>query len=153
TPKGISQVLLAPDPEPGGAVELAASAVPATGFHPIARPDGSAIFVGRHGTDVIALDGRCTHMGCPVAPDPSTGGFRCPCHGGTFDAAGAVTGGPPPRALTRLAVADAHGQLRIGGGPPPRQEALDCDYCVVACEVRGVKALLDRSQFLDEPEL
>jgi isorenieratene synthase len=151
--KNISHVVLAADPPSGAPVELAASEVPASGFHAVPRDDGSAIYLTRRGSQVLALDGRCTHMGCPIAPDAATGGFRCPCHGGSFDADGQPTGGPPVRALARLAVADEHGRLRVGGGAPPRQESLECDYCVVACEVRGVKALLERSQFLDEPEL
>jgi isorenieratene synthase len=46
------------------------------------------------------------------------------------------------------------GQLAVGGGAPSAgEEALACDYCVVACEVRGLRTLLERSQFLDEPQL
>ena len=45
--------------------------------------------------------GICTHLGCsptwvpagqghPSVPDDWAGGFFCPCHGSTFDAAGRV---------------------------------------------------------------
>jgi Rieske Fe-S protein len=34
-----------------------------------------------------------------VAWDTAGKEFRCPCHGGRFDAQGRVTGGPPPRPL------------------------------------------------------
>jgi Rieske Fe-S protein len=30
--------------------------------------------------------------------------FRCPCHGGVFDAEGNVVEGPPPRPLDRVEV-------------------------------------------------
>jgi len=156
--KKISGVLLAADPASGPSetayVFDAAQVSPdGDGFLAVPRDDGSAIFVGRRGGEVVALDGRCTHMGCPIALDPSSGGFRCPCHGGRFDRDGQPSGGPPVRALARLPVVAERGRLRIGGGPARRGESLDCDYCVVACEVRGVKGLLERSQLLDEPIL
>lgn len=59
---------------------------------------------------VHAFSAVCTHQGCTV--DKVSGGtIRCPCHGSTFDAAtGAVTGGPAPTALPKIAVA-----VRDGG--------------------------------------
>ncbi|HEX8012807.1 MAG TPA: arsenate reductase (azurin) small subunit [Casimicrobiaceae bacterium] len=35
--------------------------------------------------DIVAYSTQCTHMGCPVAYDPSTATFRCPCHYSVFD--------------------------------------------------------------------
>lgn len=49
---------------------------------------------------VIAFDMTCTHAGCLV--EASRDGFRCPCHGGRFDAAGKPAGGPVQRPLRRL---------------------------------------------------
>jgi ubiquinol-cytochrome c reductase iron-sulfur subunit len=51
--------------------------------------------------DVLVAVGICTHLGCsptwvpagqghPSVPDDWAGGFFCPCHGSTFDAAGRV---------------------------------------------------------------
>jgi menaquinol-cytochrome c reductase iron-sulfur subunit len=48
---------------------------------------------------VRALSATCTHLGCQVRWDGEATQFRCPCHGGAFDAQGRVVGGPPPRAL------------------------------------------------------
>jgi Rieske Fe-S protein len=48
---------------------------------------------------VRALSATCTHLGCQVRWDASTTHFRCPCHGGVFDAQGNVVSGPPRRAL------------------------------------------------------
>jgi Rieske Fe-S protein len=45
----------------------------------------------------------CSHEGCTVSYQGSSG-FRCPCHGGTFDAAGNKAGGPPPTGLQKLTV-------------------------------------------------
>lgn len=51
---------------------------------------------------VHALSATCTHLGCQVRWDPEASQFRCPCHGGAFDAQGHVVEGPPPRPLDRL---------------------------------------------------
>ncbi len=52
--------------------------------------------------DVRALSSTCTHLGCRIRHDRATQAFKCHCHGGTFTTDGAVIGGPPPRALSRL---------------------------------------------------
>jgi carotenoid phi-ring synthase / carotenoid chi-ring synthase len=131
-------------PAPEARQMLALADVPAS-WRGLPQADGSSIFVRRHGDRVDALDGRCTHMGCPVALDDS-GGFRCPCHGGRFDADGKPAGGPPRTALAALATTRVGDRLLVGdaavaGG----EESLPCDYCVVACEVRGVQALMTAS--------
>ncbi|MFO0982698.1 MAG: ubiquinol-cytochrome c reductase iron-sulfur subunit [Planctomycetota bacterium] len=47
-------------------------------------------------SEPVVLSGRCTHLGCSVRWDRRTNdGFRCPCHGGVFDADGRVVKGPP----------------------------------------------------------
>ena len=51
---------------------------------------------------VHALSATCTHLGCQVRWDAEAASFRCPCHGGVFDASGNVVAGPPPRPLDRL---------------------------------------------------
>lgn len=52
--------------------------------------------------NVHALSATCTHLGCQVRWDAPTTTFRCPCHGGVFDAQGHVVSGPPPRGLNRV---------------------------------------------------
>jgi isorenieratene synthase len=125
--------------------------VPERGFRAFVVEDGSAVFVGRRGDAILALDGRCTHMGCPVAIDPA-GGLRCPCHGGRFDDQGRPIAGPPERPLRRLTVHDEAGHLVVTDGGGGSEEALGCDYCVAACEVRGLKRLIGASS-LGEPTL
>jgi thiosulfate dehydrogenase (quinone) large subunit len=57
----------------------------------------------------VAFDATCTHQGCPVSfVGP---GFRCPCHGATYDAAGQVTGGPAPAPLTKIPVKVVDGNV------------------------------------------
>jgi Rieske Fe-S protein len=67
--------------------------------------------------NVRALSATCTHLGCQVQWDGGAERFRCPCHGGTYDAAGQVLGGPPPRPLdtveARLDPADGSVLVRL----------------------------------------
>ena len=51
---------------------------------------------------VHALSATCTHLGCQVRWEADATRFRCPCHGGVFDATGKVLEGPPPRPLDRV---------------------------------------------------
>lgn len=53
-------------------------------------------------SSVHALSATCTHLGCQVRWDAEATRFRCPCHGGVFDANGQVLEGPPPRPLDRV---------------------------------------------------
>ena len=87
----------------------------------IARQDGYAEVVDRRTvflvrTDdgqVTALDSTCSHLGCRVGWDPQAGEFHCPCHGGVYDATGAVKSGPPPAPLARLAAKVEGGQVLV----------------------------------------
>lgn len=84
--------------------------VPTPRVVPFSRQDGwyrersrATVFVlWDGGTNVHALSATCTHLGCQVRWEGESTSFRCPCHGGVFDAQGNVVGGPPPRALDRV---------------------------------------------------
>ena len=52
--------------------------------------------------EVRALSSTCTHLGCRVSWDAEDLLLKCPCHGGVFDATGAVKEGPPPTPLQTL---------------------------------------------------
>ena len=91
----------------------ALSALPADTPTPVtirvAREDGynqvvsrEVVFLIKSGSEVTALSSTCTHLGCRVSWAADAKELRCPCHGGKFDAAGAVTDGPPPAPLARL---------------------------------------------------
>lgn len=56
---------------------------------------------------------RCTHLGCAYRWDGSKQQFTCPCHGGTYDVTGRVTGGPPPRSLDELSAKVENGKLFV----------------------------------------
>jgi len=70
--------------------------------------------VVRRGTEFLALDLACTHLGCTVTAN--AGGFACPCHGSRFSASGDVLNGPAPRALHQLAIERGGGVLRVPRG-------------------------------------
>jgi len=53
-------------------------------------------------TGVRGMSATCTHLGCRVRWDEGAGRFKCPCHGGQYDASGRVVSGPPPRPLSAI---------------------------------------------------
>lgn len=66
-------------------------------------PVGEEVTIVRQGAtgsarDFVALSSTCPHLGCQVHWQQPQGRFFCPCHNGTFDAAGVATGGPPGEA-------------------------------------------------------
>ena len=75
----------------------------------VAREDGyrqivsrEVVFLVKNGaSEVTALSSTCTHLGCRVSWVAESKDLRCPCHGGVFDATGAVKDGPPPTPLAR----------------------------------------------------
>lgn len=83
-------------------------------------PDGALVLpqfgvaVVRRGTEFLAFDLACTHLGCTVTAVES--GFACPCHGSRFGSSGEVLNGPAPRPLRRLAVERGEGVLRVPRG-------------------------------------
>jgi Rieske Fe-S protein len=82
-----------------------------TGGYVIANNGNVIVIKTSAGYNALSL--ICTHQGCTVN---YTGlGFACPCHGGTYNANGAVTGGPPPAPLTRLNVAVNGNTLTVTG--------------------------------------
>ena len=78
------------------------------------RPVRRAVWVVRSGTGSLTVfSPRCTHLGCAYRWDARREQFACPCHGGTFAITGEVTGGPPPRGLTKLSSKIEDGTLRV----------------------------------------
>lgn len=66
---------------------------------------------------VLALDRRCTHLGCLVSPAGAE--FHCPCHGSRFDRLGRPLRGPAQRPLGRLRVSvGPKGHLWVHGLRP-----------------------------------
>ncbi|SED08758.1 thiosulfate dehydrogenase [quinone] large subunit [Amycolatopsis tolypomycina] len=99
------------DPGPNSRTVIAAvSAVAVGSSTSFTTPNGSAAYLVRPSADTfLAFLATCTHQGCPVTP--AGAGFRCPCHGSSFDGTGQVTGGPATRALTSVPVQVVDGQV------------------------------------------
>jgi Rieske Fe-S protein len=56
------------------------------------------------GSTVIAVDSRCTHLGCTVEWNQQNMDFACPCHGSTFGSDGHVQVGPATTPLKSYSV-------------------------------------------------
>ena len=70
------------------------------------------LFIYRTREGFRALSALCPHLGCVITSTES--GFRCPCHGSTFDRHGTVQGGPAPTSLSWLLVGMApDGQITV----------------------------------------
>jgi cytochrome b6-f complex iron-sulfur subunit len=70
------------------------------------------IYIYRAREGFKALSAICPHLGCVITA--AARGFRCPCHGSTFDTHGTVLDGPAPKALSWLRVGLApDGQITV----------------------------------------
>jgi nitrite reductase/ring-hydroxylating ferredoxin subunit len=75
-----------------------------------------ALLVRLEGGDYVAYDQRCTHLSCPVTPEPEAGRLHCPCHEGIFDLrTGRPLAGPPNRPLRRIELEVRRGRLYAVG--------------------------------------
>lgn len=64
----------------------------------------------------VAYDQQCTHLLCPVLPEPKDGKLHCPCHNGWFDlATGRPLAGPPRRPLPRVTLEIRDGMVWATG--------------------------------------
>ncbi len=72
------------------------------------------LIVFRTGQDsYMALSKTCTHQGCEVVYNHSTGDVPCPCHGSKFTTSGTVTNGPATSNLKSYTVKKEGDTLRI----------------------------------------
>ncbi|MCC6580993.1 MAG: Rieske (2Fe-2S) protein [Phycisphaeraceae bacterium] len=88
-------------------------AIPVGGSRVFEYPEPRAfrILVRLDQSTFVAYAQQCTHLACPVIPDPAAGVLHCPCHHGLFDLrTGQPLAGPPRRALQRvtLKIEDGH---------------------------------------------
>lgn len=107
--KGLGPGAKAP-PQP---VEVHVADVPAGGTKTMVYGSDPAI-VMRSEEGFLVMSLVCTHLGCIVEWQPEKQRFYCPCHAGTFDKTGRVTGGPPPAPLERLPFKQAGDKIIVG---------------------------------------
>jgi cytochrome b6-f complex iron-sulfur subunit len=74
---------------------------------------GRPVLVVNTGEGYKALSAVCTHLGCVVKWKKGRREFFCPCHGARFDVDGRVMGGPAPRPLPALEVAEIPGTIVV----------------------------------------
>ena len=66
--------------------------------------------------EYAAYGQKCTHLSCPVIPQPESGIIHCPCHEGVYDlATGDVISGPPSRPLPRITLDIRGGRIYATG--------------------------------------
>lgn len=95
-----------------GPVIAAAADIAVGSSKSFTAPNGAPACLLRPAPDTfLAFNSSCTHQGCPVTYVGS--GFRCPCHGSTFDGNGQVTGGPARAPLIEIPVKVVDGQVTI----------------------------------------
>ena len=75
----------------------------------------NGVVVANDANTFVAIAESCTHNGCNVVYEKTAKDFYCPCHGGTFDTNGNVTGGPPPLPLKKYTVTKTGHILTIAG--------------------------------------
>jgi Rieske Fe-S protein len=75
--------------------------IPAAGALVVPFRAGRAILLRREEGELAAFGAECTHLRCLVEWRGDEARFRCPCHGGIFDAEGRPVAGPPDRPLPR----------------------------------------------------
>lgn len=71
------------------------------------------VYVIKTADKLQVLSAICPHLGCTVPWDAGRNAFVCPCHGGTFSAAGIRLSGPPRRSLDSLATKVSRGTLMV----------------------------------------
>ena len=72
-----------------------------------------AVLVHLKGGDFVAYSAVCTHAGCTVAYQKSSGNLVCPCHGSVFDPAqnARVVQPPAPRPLPEIPIKVQGGKI------------------------------------------
>jgi Rieske Fe-S protein len=82
---------------------------------PVHVPEAEAWLLKPVGQDnIVALDDRCTHLGCRAKWNSDRGIFECPCHGSEFSPDGKVIRGPATRSLPQFnLVKEAEGRIRL----------------------------------------
>ncbi len=107
---------LAPPPAPAAIAAVADVPVNATRLFYYPTPKNPCVLVRLSENDFVAYSQKCTHLSCPVIPDPAVGRIRCPCHDGLYDLrTGDVLAGPPERPLPRITLQVRDGRLFATG--------------------------------------
>ena len=105
-------------PTPTEQAIVAVDEIPVGGARVFNYPDTHAprLLVRLSETEFVAYAQQCTHLLCPVLPEPEKGVLHCPCHEGYFDIrSGRPVAGPPRRPLPRVLLAVRDGMVYATG--------------------------------------
>lgn len=80
----------------------------------------------------LAVNRKCTHLGCSVPWIADENRFACPCHASAFDIHGDVISAPAPRPLDLFPVAIENGIVKVDTGRPIRRNSFEPDQVVRA---------------------
>ncbi|MDR2737299.1 MAG: Rieske (2Fe-2S) protein [Gracilibacteraceae bacterium] len=75
--------------------------------------DGAPAILFKRGAEYMAFSRKCTHLGCVISWEKGARRFKCPCHGGVFNADGEVISGPPKKPLTKLTAWVDNGMVMV----------------------------------------
>ncbi|MBI5251503.1 MAG: Rieske 2Fe-2S domain-containing protein [Desulfomonile tiedjei] len=84
---------------------------------PLHLPEPAAWLLKNTDGTLVALDDRCTHLGCRQKWNPDRKLFECPCHGSEFDSEGSVKRGPATRPIEKLTVSVESDRIRLTAKP------------------------------------
>ena len=87
--------------------------------------DGSFYLVRLEDGGFLAVNRKCTHLGCSVPWDAEQPRFACPCHASAFDIRGAVVNAPAPRPLDLFRVAIEDGVVKVDTGQLIRRNTFE----------------------------
>jgi cytochrome b6-f complex iron-sulfur subunit len=80
----------------------------------------------------LAVNRKCTHLGCSVPWVADEQRFSCPCHASAFDIRGDVINAPAPRPLDLFPVSIDNGIVRVDTLRPIRRTSFEHDQVVRA---------------------
>ena len=89
--------------------------------------DGSFFLVRLEDGGFLAVNRKCTHLGCSVPWNAEQQRFACPCHASAFDIRGDVVNAPAPRPLDLFRVAIEDGVVKVDTGQLIRRKAFEPD--------------------------
>ena len=71
------------------------------------------IIINSGNDNFVALSSICTHEGCTVGYDSTSGNIKCPCHGAQFTTSGSIISGPVGTPLKSFPITKSNNILTI----------------------------------------
>jgi Rieske Fe-S protein len=78
-------------------------------------PEAESWVIKMDSESILALDDKCSHLGCRFKWVPESENFHCPCHGSEFDRKGKVKKGPATKDIKSLRLVRDEKRIRFMG--------------------------------------